>query len=270
MDVTSITVDLLISLTFLHIILSLVRSCKDKRLPPGPTPFPIIGNLLKLGDQPHKSLAELAKVHGPIMSLKLGSTPTVVISSSTQPNKSSKNRTSPFQPDPYPTLSILELRELHETIENNDVLDVCLHMAQDNPKDNPEGIDRTHMEHMFLTGVEACGYLVPKGAQVLVNAWAIGQDPTLWEDPFLFKPERFLGMEINVRDWDFELIPFGASQLPFAIRLVPVILGSMINSFDWKLDGGIEPNDLDMSEKFGITVQKAQPLRAIPTLVVIV
>ncbi|KAM7507010.1 hypothetical protein LguiA_017463 [Lonicera macranthoides] len=83
MDITSITLDLLISLTFLHIFLSLVRSFKNRRLPPGPTPFPIIGNLLKLGDQPHKSLAKLAKVHGPIMSLKLGTTTTVVISSST-------------------------------------------------------------------------------------------------------------------------------------------------------------------------------------------
>ncbi|KAM7510301.1 hypothetical protein LguiB_009176 [Lonicera macranthoides] len=44
------------------------------------------------------------------------------------------------------------------------------------------------------------------------------------------------------------------------------MLGSMINLFDWKLDGGIEPNNLDMAEKFGITLQKAQPLRALPTL----
>ncbi|KAK7822939.1 geraniol 8-hydroxylase [Quercus suber] len=52
-----------------------------KRLPPGPTPFPLIGNLLELGDKPHKSLAKLSEVHGPIMSLKLGQVTTVVISS---------------------------------------------------------------------------------------------------------------------------------------------------------------------------------------------
>ncbi|KAM0055352.1 putative geraniol 8-hydroxylase [Helianthus debilis subsp. tardiflorus] len=52
-------------------------------LPLGPTRLPIIGNLHLLGDPPHQSLAKLAKIHGPIMSLKLGQNTTVVISSST-------------------------------------------------------------------------------------------------------------------------------------------------------------------------------------------
>ena len=41
----------------------------------------MIGNLLKLGAKPHKSLAKLAKTHGPIMSLRLGLVTTVVVSS---------------------------------------------------------------------------------------------------------------------------------------------------------------------------------------------
>ncbi|WOH02379.1 hypothetical protein DCAR_0521768 [Daucus carota subsp. sativus] len=68
------------------------------------------------------------------------------------------------------------------------------------------------------------------------------------------------------------LIPFGAGrrkcpELPLAIRMVPVILGSLINCFDWKLEGGIAPEELDMEDKFGITVAKLHPLRAVPTLV---
>ncbi|WMV14976.1 hypothetical protein MTR67_008361 [Solanum verrucosum] len=100
--------------------------------------------------------------------------------------------------------------------------------------------------------VELCGYTVPKGSQVLVN------------------PERFWESEIDVRGRDFELIPFGAGRriypgLPLAISIIPVTLGSLINTFNWKLHGGIAPNDLDMDEKFGITLAKAQPLLAIPT-----
>jgi cytochrome P450 len=41
--------------------------------------------------------------------------------------------------------------------------------------------------------VEINGYIIPKGAQVLVNAWAIGRDPSLWENANSFMPERFLG-----------------------------------------------------------------------------
>ena len=52
------------------------------RFPPGPRSLPIIGNILKLGDKPHQSLTNLSKTYGPVMSLRLGSVSTVVISSS--------------------------------------------------------------------------------------------------------------------------------------------------------------------------------------------
>lgn len=117
--------------------------------------------------------------------------------------------------------------------------------------------------------VEVCGYNVPKGSQVLVNVWAIGRDDTIWENALEFKPERFLESELDIRGRDFELLPFGAGRricpgLPLAVRMVPVMLGSLLNSFDWKLEGGISPKDLNMEEKFGITLQKAHPLRAVP------
>uniref|UniRef100_I1QSU1 Cytochrome P450 n=1 Tax=Oryza glaberrima TaxID=4538 RepID=I1QSU1_ORYGL len=50
-------------------------------LPPGPRPLPLIGSLHLLGDQPHRSLAGLAKMYGPLMSLRLGAVTTVVVSS---------------------------------------------------------------------------------------------------------------------------------------------------------------------------------------------
>ncbi|XP_019195216.1 PREDICTED: geraniol 8-hydroxylase-like [Ipomoea nil] len=117
--------------------------------------------------------------------------------------------------------------------------------------------------------VNLCGYTVPKDSQILVNVWAIGRDSSIWENPLIFNPERFWNFGINVRGQDFELIPFGAGRricpgLPMAMRMVPVMLGSLLNSFQWKLEDDIAPKDLDMEEKFGLTLAKAHPLRAIP------
>ncbi|KAI6702233.1 hypothetical protein NL676_011369 [Syzygium grande] len=52
--------------------------------------------------------------------------------------------------------------------------------------------------------------------------------------------------------------------LPLALRILHWILGSLINSFNWELEGGVKPEDMSMEEKFGITLQRAQPLRVIP------
>ncbi|TVU29298.1 hypothetical protein EJB05_20859, partial [Eragrostis curvula] len=53
-----------------------------RRLPPGPRPLPVIGNLLDIDkDAPHRSLAGLARRHGPLMSVRLGAVLAVVATS---------------------------------------------------------------------------------------------------------------------------------------------------------------------------------------------
>ncbi|GAB4834297.1 hypothetical protein Ancab_039971 [Ancistrocladus abbreviatus] len=88
----------------------------------------------------------------------------------------------------------------------------------------------------------------------------------------LFEPERFLGSEIDFKRHNFELIPFGAGcrmfpGLPLASKMLPLLLGSLIHSFEWKLEDGVTPWNIDMEEKFGFTLQKAQSLIAIPVRV---
>ncbi|KAK7390083.1 hypothetical protein VNO78_25382 [Psophocarpus tetragonolobus] len=71
----------LLLLTLAFIIISTFKTAKSSKYPPGPRPFPIIGNILELGKQPHQALTKLSQIYGPIMSLKLGNTTTIVISS---------------------------------------------------------------------------------------------------------------------------------------------------------------------------------------------
>lgn len=68
------------TLLFISRLKSKTRS--TSKLPPGPNPLPVIGNLLNLGEKPHKSLAAMAETHGPVMSLKLGQVTAFVVSSS--------------------------------------------------------------------------------------------------------------------------------------------------------------------------------------------
>jgi len=119
---------------------------------------------------------------------------------------------------------------------------------------------------------EACeveGYYIPKNARLLVNTWGIQRDPDVWERPLEFDPDRFVGSTVDVRGTDFQVIPFGAGRricagVSMGIRMVQLMLASLLHSFDWSLPEGQQPENLDMAEAYGLTLQKAVPLLAVP------
>ncbi|KAL3840451.1 hypothetical protein ACJIZ3_025042 [Penstemon smallii] len=106
------------------------------------------------------------------------------------------------------------------------------------------------------------GYRVPAGTMLLVNCWAIHNDPKNWEDARKFKPERFEGQE-GSRD-GFKWMPFGSGRRGcpgegLAMRMLCFGLGSVIQCFDWERVG----KDLvDMTEGGGLTMPKAKSLMA--------
>ncbi|XP_004511453.1 geraniol 8-hydroxylase-like [Cicer arietinum] len=494
MDFVCFALIILLICIIIHVLRSFVSKTRktNYKLPPGPSPLPIIGNLLELGDKPHKSLAKLAKLHGPIMSLKLGQITTVVVSSAEMAKEVLlthdhflSNRTIPqsvsvlnhenyslaFMPvtplwrdlrkicngqlfahktldasqdvrrnkvqhliaeikessqkgeavdigtavfkttinllsntifsvdlvqsagiagefkdlvtnitkfvgtpnlaDYFPILKRvdpqgikrrqaknvekvldifdrlvnqrLKLRENTNVDSHNDMLDALLNISTENKM-----MDKTIIEHLshdlFVAGtdtttstlewamtelvlnpevmskatkeleltigrgkpveesditklpylqailketfrlhppvplllprkadrdVNICGYIIPKDAQVLVNVWTIGRDSSIWGNPNLFYPERFLVSDIDVKGRNFELAPFGGGRricpgMQLAMRMLLLMLGSLINTFDWKLEDGMSIEDVDIDDKFGITLQKAQPLRVVP------
>uniref|UniRef100_A0A0D3HV01 Cytochrome P450 n=1 Tax=Oryza barthii TaxID=65489 RepID=A0A0D3HV01_9ORYZ len=68
----------------LPVIVSLLLLARKGRLkmPPGPEQVPLLGNLHQLaGPQPHRALRDLARVHGPVMRLRLGKASAVVLTS---------------------------------------------------------------------------------------------------------------------------------------------------------------------------------------------
>ncbi|KAK9105675.1 hypothetical protein Scep_022519 [Stephania cephalantha] len=114
-------------------------------------------------------------------------------------------------------------------------------------------------------------YHIPKKSRLIINAWAIGRDPKAWSgDPEEFDPSRFANSDIDLSGHYFELIPFGAGRrgcpgLQMGLRSVQLVLGQLLHCFDWELPDGVTPCDLDMGEKFGLAVARAEHLLMKPT-----
>ncbi|AEE86780.1 cytochrome P450-like protein [Arabidopsis thaliana] len=105
------------------------------------------------------------------------------------------------------------------------------------------------------------GFNVPRDTIVLVNLWAIHRDPSVWDDPTSFKPERFEGSD-QFGHYNGKMMPFGLGRracpgLSLANRVVGLLLGSMIQCFEWESGSG---GQVDMTEGPGLSLPKAEPL----------
>ncbi|RCV29978.1 hypothetical protein SEVIR_6G055100v4 [Setaria viridis] len=114
------------------------------------------------------------------------------------------------------------------------------------------------------------GYDIPKGTRILVSVWAIGRDPAVWGDAAEeFRPERFVGSEVDVKGQHLQLLPFGSGRRMcpahgLGLRMVQLVLANLLHGFTWRLPDGVVAEELSMEEKFGISVSRVDHLKAIP------
>ncbi|WCJ36161.1 cytochrome P450 family 71 subfamily A polypeptide 26 [Euphorbia peplus] len=118
--------------------------------------------------------------------------------------------------------------------------------------------------------VKIKGFNITAGTQVIINAYAIGRDPTLWDRVEEFLPERFLNSSTDFKGQNFELIPFGSGRricpgIQFAMSCDEIALAKLLHKFDWKLHGVTNINDLDMTECTGLTIHRKFPLHVVAT-----
>ncbi|XP_076903275.1 cytochrome P450 Tp4149-like [Bidens hawaiensis] len=116
-----------------------------------------------------------------------------------------------------------------------------------------------------MQDVKLLGYDIASDTQVIINVWAIGRDPTLWEEPNEFRPERFLNNSINYQGLQFQWLPFGAGRrscpgIQFSVPVIELALANIVYKFDITLLNGMKNEDMDMNEAFGITIHRKSPL----------
>ncbi|XP_010696013.1 3-beta-hydroxylase [Beta vulgaris subsp. vulgaris] len=118
-----------------------------------------------------------------------------------------------------------------------------------------------------LQDVKIYGFDIAAGTQVIINAWAIQRDPSFWEEPEEFRPERFLNTSLyDFKGQNFQYIPFGAGRrgcpgISFGMVDAELAIATLMYEFDWKFSG----EKLDMTELQGLTVARRDPLMAIAT-----
>ena len=125
--------------------------------------------------------------------------------------------------------------------------------------------------HESMEDIVINGYYIPKKLRILINAWTIGRDPNVWSNNVEeFFRERFAENNIDLQGHDFELTPFGSGRrmcpgIQLGLINVRLVVSQLVHCFNWKLPNDTPPNELNMKEKFGLTMPRADHLLAIPT-----
>eukprot|EP00271_Cylindrocystis_brebissonii_P015956 TRINITY_DN39052_c0_g1_i1.p1 TRINITY_DN39052_c0_g1~~TRINITY_DN39052_c0_g1_i1.p1 ORF type:complete len:239 (+),score=16.46 TRINITY_DN39052_c0_g1_i1:43-717(+) len=104
------------------------------------------------------------------------------------------------------------------------------------------------------------GFLVPPHTTIVMNTWVLSQDPTIWFEPMVFRPERFLNGEVDAQRTEMAFVPFGAgSRACPAIAqgevMVRLLVGLLVHSFEWSL-----PDPFSIAEKASLVVGPLHPL----------
>ncbi|BBN03080.1 hypothetical protein Mp_2g20550 [Marchantia polymorpha subsp. ruderalis] len=124
--------------------------------------------------------------------------------------------------------------------------------------------------HCSMEATKVAGYDIPANTRVTLNLYAIGRDPKVWENPLKFDPSRFLNSPIDVKGQHYEVLPFGSGRrrcpgMNFALVSVPYTLAQLVHACSISLPEGLTHLDVDVEEKFGISVGRRNPLNLLIT-----
>ncbi|TKY66437.1 Cytochrome P450 703A2 [Spatholobus suberectus] len=126
--------------------------------------------------------------------------------------------------------------------------------------------------HESLRATTINDYHIPAKTRVFINTHGLGRNTQIWDNVGEFRPERHWptnGGRVEISHGvDFKILPFSAGKrkcpgAPFGVTLVLMALARLFHCFDWAPPKGLNPQNIDTREVYGMTMPKAEPLIAI-------
>lgn len=102
---------------------------------------------------------------------------------------------------------------------------------------------------------------IPVGTTAMVNMWAIAHDPSIWADPWAFRPERFMeGRDFSIMGSDLRLAPFGSGRRvcpgkALGLATVHLWLARILQQFKW-----LPSQPVDLGECLKLSLEMKKPL----------
>uniref|UniRef100_A0A5F9DHC9 unspecific monooxygenase n=1 Tax=Oryctolagus cuniculus TaxID=9986 RepID=A0A5F9DHC9_RABIT len=224
------------------------RRHRMRGIPPGPAPWPLVGNIGHVlvppflwrqgwirrparaagmgptGLDPQVFLANLARVYGNIFSFFIGHYLVVVLSDFHSVREALVQQAEVFSDRPrVPLISIVtkEKEKVHEEIERvigpdrapslTDKAQMPYTEAAIMEVQRLTAVVPLAIPHMTSEETVLQGYTIPKGTVIIPNLWSVHRDPAIWEKPDDFYPGRFLDDQGQLIKKE-TFIPFGIGK----------------------------------------------------------
>jgi cytochrome P450 len=109
--------------------------------------------------------------------------------------------------------------------------------------------------HRAVEDKELRGYFIPKGAWIMTNMFHMHHDPAVFEDPEVFKPERFLSPDGKKYQKNENLMPFqiGRRQCVgeiLARDTIFLFLTNIFQRFDISFDPALPEPTMELDSTF--------------------
>lgn len=114
---------------------------------------------------------------------------------------------------------------------------------------------------------EVASYHVPRDTTAMVNMWAITHDATLWPNPHVFDPSRFLEDDLDVLGTELRLAPFGSGRRvcpgrALGMATAQLWLARLLHHFSWSQDCR---RPIDLTDNLKLSCEMASPLHGCAT-----